>query len=167
MTVPASQRKESKMEVHVRVDRLVEHTLTKLENPRKFGRRAQTRYFYREDGTLERTESLATSHNVLARRIEDSALRISELAYGANDIKVETLMDYEDRHFRQESAVRECGTLLHLLNHARKHCGLGGRELAHWCLLTVDARKYLRKWRDSDRKRFTEALGRSESGMRG
>lgn len=164
MTVPASQRKESKLTVLLKVDELVEHTLTKLENPRKFGTRSQTWWYYREDGGVEHTETFATSHNVLGRRLEDCVLKISEDAYRANDIRVETQLDYEDRHFLQESAVRECGVLLHLLNHTRKHCSIGGRELAFWCLLTVEARAYLRKWRDSDRKRLCRL---SDSGMRG
>ena len=164
MTVPASQRKESKLAVLLKVDKLVEHTLTKLENPKKFGTRSQTWWYYREDGSVDHAETFATSHNVLARRLEDTALKVSDCAYRANDIRVETLADYEDRHFLQESAVRECGVLLHLLNHTRKHCSVGGHELAYWCLLAVEARSYLRKWRDSDRKRFSRL---SASGMRG
>ncbi len=164
MTVPASQRKESRLAVLVKVDALTEHTLRKLENPRKFGTRTRTSYVYDAAGRLIATEASSTSHNALANRLEDSALRVSDLAWRANDVRVETLADYEDRHYLQEQAVRECGRLLNLLNHARRHCGLGGREQAHWATLAVTARAYLRRWRDSDRKRYSSP---SDSGMRG
>lgn len=165
VSVPVSRRRENKLTVFLCVDKLVEHSLTKLENPRKFGARTRIGVERDEDGRIVRKEIAKCSHNVLAERIEGSVMSLMEHAYRANDIKVESQADYEDRHWHQNQAVKESGVLLHLLNYTRPHCGLSGREVKAWVDLAVSARSALMKWRDSDRKRYAGAV--FESGMRG
>ncbi len=164
MAVPASRRKDNGMTVHRALDDLVVHTLRKVGNPRRFGEVERTSYEYGERGELVAQTVERAGRAALAERIAQAALEASECAWRANDTVVRDQASYEDRRWLQERSVRACGTLLHLLNYAQPLCGLSGREVRHWCDLATRARSLLRRWRDSDRRRYGEEPARVRSG---
>lgn len=155
MSVPVSRRRENKLTVFLYVDKLVEHSLRKLENPRKFGARSRVIEHRDDRGLVSSREVLRCDHHILAERIEAAVVALMEHAYRANDVRVQSQADYEDRLWHQNEAIRESGVLLHLLNYTRPHCGLSGQEVKAWVDLAVDVRSRLMKWRDSDRARYS------------
>lgn len=162
MTVPASKRTASKMDVHMALDDLVSHTLTKVANARKFGVCATNEVAPAGDGAMTVVTRVSPGHLALGRRIEDAAVAAGELAWRANDVRVADAASYAERRRMQDQAVREVDALLYLVRLTRKHCGLTGREVKAWSDKATRARDLLRKWRDSDARRYGHLR---ESGM--
>ena len=157
MSVPKSQRSKPKLEVHVRLRRLVAHTLTKTRNGHKFGSCATYVIARDERGLVASIEEHRTSsRKALAERIEESALLAGECAWRANDVRVASRADYELRHGLQQESIRHLDALSWLVECTRECCGLSGREVAYWSDLVREARGLVRKWRDADARRYRD-----------
>lgn len=133
MSVPKGLRQESKLEVQVRVEELVRHTVHIMANARTF----DPRY--------------ATFHD----RILDVAIGIGQDVWEANGIYVANdPRRYAERRRLQERACRRLDTLLYLMTICRKLDHLRTKKYQHWADLARDARDMARKWRDSDARRY-------------
>lgn len=162
MTVPKSQRSESKLLVHVELRKLADHTLVKTRNANKFGASA-TYYIERDERGLVVSveEKRSTSRAELARRIEDAAIGAGECAWRANDVKVGKRGEgWPERKSLQDECIRRLDSLLWLLNVARKACGLSGKEVKHWTDITRACKKLVAKWRDADVERYGRLSGK-------
>ncbi|MBQ9041595.1 MAG: hypothetical protein IJ111_02140 [Eggerthellaceae bacterium] len=152
MSVPKSQRSEGRLKLHVELRRLVDHTLAKTKNARKFGGMANYVITRDEHGLVTSIEEHRTSSRMaLAERIEHAAIAAGECAWRANDIRIEE--DWPERHRLQAECIRNLDALMWLIEVARASCGLSGREARHWSDMARDARNLARRWRDSDAKR--------------
>ena len=166
MTVPKSERSESKLLVHVELRKLADHTLTKTKNANKFGASA-TYYIERDERMLVTsiTEKRSTSRAELARRIEDAAIGAGECAWRANDVKVGKRGEgWPERSALQDECVRRLDSLLWLLNVARKACGLSGKEVKHWSDMARTCKKLAKNWHDADVKRYGK-LSTEDAGL--
>lgn len=152
MTVPKSQRGESRLHVHVELRKLIDHTLKKTKNSKKFGC-VKTYVIERgEHGEVVSIEEHASaSRQALANRIEHAVILAGECAWRANDLRIET--DYPQRRKLQDECIRNLDALMWLIEVSRLSCGLSGREVRYWSDMARDTRNLVRKWKDSDAKR--------------
>lgn len=156
MSVPKSQRTESRLHVHVELRRVVSHTLTKTRNSRKFGSVATYAIERDDEGRVVAiSEQRASSREALARHLEDEAIAAASCAWRANDIRVgERGEGWGRRRDLQNRSIEHLDCLLMLVNVAREACGLTGREVRHWSELVTGTRDLVRRWRDADAKRY-------------
>lgn len=89
----------------------------------------------------------------------ETAKRIFIDAWEANDIRVETAQDWEDRERLERSAIRACNRLLALMQIAKTVYHLRSSRIKYWGELTRTAREDLKTWHTSDRKRYTKVVG--------
>jgi hypothetical protein len=134
MTVPVSQRGENKMDVFVKAERLVQHTLHITSNTNVF----DVRYGY--------LTALVCDHAVSAYRH----------MWMANNIVVRTKSDLERRREYQDIAADELNGMMAEIELCRGVFNLKPRKGAHWVRITSVVRGLLRKWQESDHKRFKD-----------
>lgn len=156
MSVPKSQRSTSKkLYAHVKLRKLVRHTLEKTRNGRKFGGMANYVIARDEAGRVVSIEEHRTSSRAaLAERIERAAIAAGECAWRANGIVVESPADFAERHRLQQECLRNLDALSWLVECTRECCGLSAREVAYWQELVKESKGLVVKWRDADSKRF-------------
>lgn len=152
MSVPKSQRSEARLKVHTDIRKLIDHTLTKTRNGRKFGGMARYVIERDQDGRVTAIEEHRTaSRSALADRLDEAAIAAGECAWRANDIKI--CEGYAERRRLQDEAIRNLDALIWLIEVARLSCNLSPREARHWSDMARSARAITRKWRDSDARR--------------
>lgn len=133
MSVPVCQRSESKLEVQLRVEDLIIHTLRITSNPNVFD----------------------PTYSALTNRVIDCAVGIGQDIWEANGIKVRAGdKSWPTRHGLQNRAIRQMDVLLYLMTLCRRTFHLRSKKYEYWAALARDARALARKWRDSDAKRY-------------
>ena len=132
MSVPVGQRNESKLEVQVKCEELVAHTVHITSNPRVFDPKYQA----------------------FINRVVDTAVGIGQDVWEANGIRVKTADDYRLRRELQDRAIRQANVLLYLMTIAKKLFHLRGSKYRAWVEKARVAKAYACKWRDSDAHRY-------------
>lgn len=132
MSVPVAQRNESKLEVQVKCEELVSHTIHITSNPNVFDPKYQA----------------------FINRLVDCALSVGQDVWDANGIRVKDASDYAERRRLQERAIRGTNVLLYLMTIAKKLFHLRGNKYRAWVEKARCAKAYVRKWRDSDARRY-------------
>lgn len=136
MTVQASRRKPSRLEVLLRTRDLAVYTCHIASNPKNF----DPKYWDALGDDLVRT-----------------AKDIHADAWMANEVRVGTDDGWQERRARrlclQARAIEGCGRMIALIDLAQGLYHLDTRRVRHWARLVVDARRLLRAWRESDARR--------------
>lgn len=132
MSVPVAQRNESKLEVQVKCEELVSHTIHITSNPNVFDPKYQA----------------------FINRLVERGLSIGQDVWDANGIRVKDAPDYAERRRLQERAIRGANVLLYLMTIAKKLFHLRGNKYRAWVEKARCAKAYVRKWRDSDARRY-------------
>lgn len=132
MSVPVPMRNESKLEVQVKCEDLVVHTIHITSNPNVFDPKYQA----------------------FINRIVDTALEVGQSVWDANGIMVKTAEDYKERRRLQDLAIRQTNVLLYQMTVAKKLFHLRGSKYKAWVEKARAAKAFTRKWRDSDAHRF-------------
>lgn len=134
MSVPVNQRTTGKLEVCVKAHDLCRYTLQITANKKIF---------------------LPEYQVSLTNRITDTALCIHTLCWSANNILVNSADDLKRRSELQEQAAIQCNNLLSLMEIAKSIFHLSTKRIKYWGGLTIETRKLIRAWRESDRKRYS------------
>mgnify|MGYP002869566058 FL=1 len=132
MSVPKYMRNESKLEVQVKCEELTSHTIHITSNPNVFDPKYQA----------------------FINRVVDTAISIGQDVWDANGIRVADADGYRERRRLQERAVREVNVLLYLMTIAKKLFHLRGNKYRAWVEKADAAKAFIRKWRDSDARRY-------------
>lgn len=133
MSVRVGERGESKLEVQLLCERLIEHTVTILNNPKVF----------------------RPQYDKLHERILDTLISAGACMWEANGIKVDKdPQKYLKRRALQEEAITKLNLLLYLMTVSKRLDHLRARKYAHWSQLARKVRDMARKWRDSDHQRY-------------
>ncbi len=137
MTVPEGKRTESKLAVQTKAIELAEHTIHICSNEKVFPKR------YRW---------------CLTGKIVDIAIEIANDINTANSIYVSAASDYELRRSYQTNALARTARMLGMMQIAYKMFKIAGNRMVHWTQLVVDLRELLKKWKKSDRQRYSKYL---------
>lgn len=138
MSVPAGERGEGKLEVITKCLNLASYTILITKNQNIF--------------KPEYNTAITSDLIHLAKEIYISA-------WTANNIKVDHDHDRAVERIRlQEYAALQCNNLLALIQLAQRVFHLPTKRIKYWAGLTIEVRSYLRKWRESDRKRYKDSL---------
>lgn len=133
MSVPKGQRNHSVLEVQVKGDELVVHTVRIMANERTFDPKYQR---------------LA---DIVLQVALDALMCIDE----ANDVRVDGDPDrWRERRRLQERGIRKLMGLCTLMRVCRRTYHMRGRKYAYWSGLAKDTLALARRWRDSDAKRY-------------
>ena len=136
MSVPESRRGHGKFEVLVKANDLAVYTIRIASNPKTFDVKYQT---------------------ALADDIIRTAKDIYIKCKTANDIRVgEDPYKAQMRKRLQESAIIDCCTLLALMDMAKRVYHLSAKRLKYWGKMTIEVRDMIRRWKDSDSKRYPQ-----------
>lgn len=137
MSVPEGLRGNGRLEVIEKALDLADYTITITANSKIF---------------------LPEYQRSLTDDINRIALAIYVDAWTANNIKVTNEESYMERRRLQEKAARNCNNLLALMQLAQKVFHLKLKRIKFWGEKTLNVRSLLRAWRESDYKRYAEAL---------
>lgn len=133
MSVRVSERSESKLEVQVRAEELVSHTVHIMSNPKVF------------DPKYSRFHD----------RIVDCAVSVGESLWEANGIRVDKDPErYRLRRALQDRAIRSINNMFYLMAVARRLDHLRKRKYSHWVEMTRSVKELAVAWRDSDARRY-------------
>lgn len=136
MSVPVNQRGEGKLTVLVKANELAVYTIQICCNQNVFKPEYQS---------------------ALTNDIISAAKDIFVHAWTANGIHVgDSPERAAERRRLQEQAITDCSTLLALIGIAHKLFHLPGKRVKYWGGLTIEVRRMLRAWRDSDGKRYKQ-----------
>lgn len=142
MSVHATQRSASTLDVQARCEELVRHTVHICSNERVFDPR----------------------YAAFTGRIVEQAVECGRMLWQANGIRVgNDPRRWERRRELQERACEGLDTLLYLMGVARRLYHLRSGKYEHWARLAVETRDLARRWRDSDARRY----GHLDSGTPG
>ena len=132
--VPESRRGHGKFEVLTKANDLAVYTIRIASNPKTFDLKYQT---------------------ALANDIISTAKDIYIKCKTANDIRVgEDVYKAQMRKRLQESAIMDCNSLLALMDMAKRVYHLSAKRIRYWGKKTVEVRDMVRRWKDSDSKRY-------------
>lgn len=138
MSVPAGERGEGRLEVITKAMNLAAHTILITKNPNVF----KPEY-----------------NHAITEDIVHTAKEIYISAWTANNIKVGHDHNKAVERIRlQEHAASECNNLLAMMQLAQRIFHLPTKKVKYWAGLTLEVRAYLRKWKESDRKRYSSEL---------
>lgn len=133
MSVRVAERNPGKLDAQVKVEDLIVHTLRITSNESVFD----------------------PKYRALTDRVVDCAVGIGQDVWEANNIRVQVGdRSWPTRHGLQSRAIRQLNVLLYLMTLCRRAFHLRERKYAHWAELATDAKQLLRKWRDSDVRRY-------------
>lgn len=90
----------------------------------------------------------------ITARIVDTSMRIYQSAWAANNVLVKSGKDWSLRKEYQQDAVRQCNLLLSLIDLSKSLYHLRHRKHKYWATTTIEVRGMLRKWSESDQKRY-------------
>ena len=134
MAVAESRRGQGKFEVLIKTQELAMYTVRICSNPKTFDPMYQT---------------------ALTNRIIDTATAIHVKAKTANEIRVnDDWYKAVKRKRLQEDAIADCNTLLALIDIAKRVFHLSSKRVKYWGKQTINARDMLRRWKDTDSKRY-------------
>lgn len=135
MSVPETQRGEGVFEVTMKARELAVYTLQICDNKNVFKPEHQSS---------------------LTDKLISEATDIFINCFTANEIRVAgDQQAYLKRRFLQEVACEHCNTLLALMQIAKPLFHLETKRIKYWGSMTVEVRNKIRKWMESDKKRFT------------
>ena len=133
MSVPVGQRSKSPLEVQVKADELVTHTIRIMSNDKVFD----------------------PKYSALSDRVINAAVDALVCLGEANDIMVNGDPElWATRRDLQREACRKLLTLRVLIRICRSTYHLRKRKYEYWTGLAWDTLSLARKWRDSDAKRY-------------
>lgn len=135
MSVPVGKRTESKLDVQTKAKALALYTTQICGNEKNFPKRDRW---------------------IITNRIVDTALTIMEEVDVANDIFVSTRGDFELRRKSQTIALSSTAKLLGLMELAYIKYKIDGRRMSYWTGLVLEERELIKKWRQSDKKRYSK-----------
>jgi hypothetical protein len=133
MSVPVGKRAKSKFEVLIRTRELAKYTIEITKNGNVF---------------LPEYQTALTDD--LIRLSKDIFIR----CWTANNIRVETQEQYEERRKLQYEAILNCNNLLALIDLAKSVYHLKNKRVKFWAEKTILSRTLIREWRNSDAKRY-------------
>ena len=133
MSVVSSKRGEPKLGVITKTRELASYTIKICSNEKNFPKR------YRW---------------AITNKIVECSINICTLTDKANSTYVKTKGDYQLRRKYQVAAINETYSLLTLMDIAYITFGVDSKRIDHWTGMVLDSQALLRKWRDSDDKRF-------------
>lgn len=133
MSVPVGDRRESKLEVFVQALDLVTYTLRITNNEKIF---------------------LPEYKGCVTDDIIETAKNIYIDAWDANNVRVVTKRDWEERRTLQLRAARNCNRLLALIGIAKSTFHLKNKRIKFWTGKVLAIRGMIRKWNESDSKRY-------------
>lgn len=143
MSVPEEKRKEGRLTVLVKALEVANYTNNILANRKKF--------------PVELDE-------VLGNDIKRNGQAIYRNCRLANDLRVQKpvtgQIDEEAKEARlrlQTNAIQACTELLICIEMAYGTYHLSAKRVAYWGKITKEARDYIRKWRDADKKRYNSS----------
>lgn len=136
MSVPVSRRRENKLTVFLYVDKLVEHSLRKLENPRKLGARSRVIEHRDDRGLVSSREVLRCDHFlndsgrsymlVLPEKVKQTRREMAALARLARDGRMTISQVEESWRNRREHIAKGCsGRVLDSLDAYVSMLGIG------------------------------------------
>jgi hypothetical protein len=144
MAVPEGQRGERKLETLMKARDLATYTIRICVNPKVF---------------------LPQYQNALTDKIIDTATEIFIKCDSANNILIRSDFDkielqnlINERKLLQEQACECCNRLLGLMQIAQPIFHLSTKRIKYWGGMTIEVRNHIRKWKESDRKRFNAYL---------
>ena len=141
MSVHQAVRRKSPLDVQIKANALVKHTIHICSNERVFN----------------------PQYGAFTGRIVETTTRAGQLLWEANNIRVDDRADrWARRREYQECACEELDSLLYLIEVAHNLYGLRNGKYENWARMTREVRDLARSWRDSDARRF----GHLDSGMR-
>ncbi|NCB02953.1 MAG: hypothetical protein EOM67_12405 [Spirochaetia bacterium] len=135
MSVPEGKRTESKLEVQTRAKALAVYTVQICGNEKVFPKRDRW---------------------VITNRIVSTVLEIMEQVDVANDIYVSVPGDFELRRRSQTIALSSTAKLLGLMELAYIKYSIDGKRMSYWTQLVVEVRELIKKWRQSDKNRYSK-----------
>jgi len=138
MSVPAGERGEGRLEVITKALGLASHTILITKNPNVF----------KPEYNLAITEDLI-----------HTAKDIYISVWTANNIRVNHDHDNAVERIRlQKHAALQCNNLLAMIQLAQRIFHLPTKRVKYWAGLTLEVRSYIRRWNESDRKRYSSDL---------
>jgi hypothetical protein len=133
VSVPETQRTHGKLEVLTKAMDLAVYTLRITKNPKVFP-----------------PEYQSSMTDDIIRTAKDIYID----AWTANNISVRSADDWKERKYLQERAARNCNNFLALIQLAKPLYHLSSKRIAYWGKLIIEVRNLIRKWKDSDSKRY-------------
>ena len=140
MSVPEGKRGERKLEALMKARDLASYTIRICVNQKVF---------------------LPQYQNALTNKLIDTATEIFIKCDSANNILIRSDFDKAEirslingRKLLQEQACEYCNRLLGLMQIAQPIFHLTTKRIKYWGGMTVEVRNHIRKWKESDRKRF-------------
>ena len=137
MSVRVKDRKENKMEVFLKALDLLEYTLDIAKNEKVF------KTEYKEPVTNDIIET--------AKNIYIDAWDANNVMVRAGDVDA-----WKIRRQLHLKAARECNRLLALIDIAEPIFHLRGKRVEYWIGKVLDTRELIRKWNESDSKRYSK-----------
>ena len=138
MSVPTGERGEGKLEVITKARSLASYTILITKNPNVFK---------------------PEFNNAITADIIHTVKEIFISCWTANNIKVSHSPERARERIRlQEYAAHQCNNLLALIQLAQPIFHLTGKRVKYWGGLTLEVRSYIRRWNESDRKRYSSEL---------
>ena len=87
--------------------------------------------------------------------LQTCAIEIQALCWEANNIRVnDSQVEYERRLQLQKEAASKCNRMTMLIETAKPLFHLRSKRVRHWISLTLELRKSIRGWHESDVKRL-------------
>ena len=133
MSVPEGKRGQGKLQVLVDANALAEYTIRICKNPKIF---------------------LPEYQDAMTNDLIHDGKEIFIHAWAANSIRVSSDRDAEQRKELQNQAIMDCDRLLAGIEIAHKLFHLSGKRVRYWSKMALDVKAELRKWRNSDAKRY-------------
>ena len=137
MSVPVNKRAKGKFEVLIKARELAKYTIEITKN---------TKVFKPEYQTALTDDIIRTAKNVFIK------------CWTANNIRVNTKEQAEERNRLQYEADQDCNNLLALIDLAKVIYHLKSKRIKFWAEKTIVARTLIREWRNSDSKRYSAIL---------
>lgn len=139
MSVPQFERGEGKFNVLVEANFLAVHSMQIVSNPNIFDLKYQS---------------------VMGNDLIETSKDIFISAYTANEIKVENKRQAVERLKLIEHAIIYCDRLLALIQMAKKLYHLDSKRVKFWGGKTLSVKELLKKWYQSECKRYEKILSR-------
>ena len=86
------------------------------------------------------------------------AMEIYSDAWTANNIRVNTVRDWEERSLLQKKSIAKCYGLLGFIDLAKLLFHLRANKVEYWGRMTINVRELIRAWHEKDRERYNKKL---------
>ena len=140
MSVIKAKRSEGKLEVLTQANNLAAYTVQICKNEKYFPKRDRW---------------------IMTQHIVHEALDVLCCVKRANAVNVVTMEDYISRRAQQVEAFSHAEALLTLLDVAYITLSIENDRIEFWTGMIVSVENLLKKWRESDRRRYKNILSDS------